>query len=257
MTASRQSTVIGVFEDRAAAVQAIDALLNAGFQENQLGFVARQESAGLLLQLDEFMESASSTNAIVRGIVGGLMGAIDLLLVPITGPSDASHMLATALPATEEVIDRITHSGIYSKQLLPAPNDQATSSEERSQQQESDQSHQERTSVITGGVIGGTVGTAAAALLLPEIGPVVAGGLLATLLSGAVLGGMAGGFLGTFVNIGVPKTKIKYYKQEMKARKTLVTVHTADRQGEAMEILSHHGAHDVATYSHHDLAISQ
>jgi hypothetical protein len=257
MTASKQSIVIGVFEDRAAAVQAIDALLKAGFQENQLGFVARQESAGILFQREEFKGSTSSPNAIVRGIVGGLMGAIDLLLAPITGPSDASNMLATALPATEEVIDRMTHSGMHSKQLLPVPNGQAASSEEMSQQQEIDQAHQERTSVITGGVIGGAVGTAAAALLLPEIGPVVAGGLLATLLSGAILGGMAGGFLGTFANIGVPNTKIKYYKQEMKARKTLVTVQTADRQGEAMEILSHYAAHDIATYSHHGPVTSQ
>ena len=251
MTASRQSIVIGVFEDRMAAVQAIDALLKAGFQENRLGFVACQESAGPLFQQEEFRESASSPNTIVRGLVGGLMGAIDLLLVPITGPSDASSMLATALPATEEVIDRMTYSGMHSQQVPPVPNGRAMPSEERSQQQESDQTHQEQTSVITGGVIGGAVGTAAAALLLPEIGPVVAGGLLATLLSGAALGGMAGGFLGTFANIGVPKEKSKYYKQEMKARKTLVTVQTADRQGEVMEILSHYAAHDVATYSHH------
>src|SRR5437660_12488026 len=111
----------------------------------------------------------------------------------------------------------MTHSGMHSKQLPPAPNGQAMPSE-RSQQQENDQA-QERTSVVTGGV----VGTAVAALLLPEIGPVVVGGLLATLfggllatlLSGAALGGMAGGFLGTFANMGVPKRKITYYKQEM------------------------------------------
>ncbi len=256
MTASRQPIVIGVFEDRTAAVQAMDALLKAGFQENQLGFVARQESARILLQQEEFKESTSSPNAIVRGLVGGLMGAIDLLLVPIAGPLDASSLLATALPATEEVIDRVTHSGMHSKPLSPVPNGQATSSEERPQQQESDQA-QERTSGMTGGVIGGVVGTAAAALLLPEIGPVVAGGLLATLLSGAALGGMAGSFLSTFTNMGVPKRKIKYYKQEMEARKTLVTVQTADRQGEAMEILSHYTAHDVATYSHYGPATSQ
>jgi hypothetical protein len=249
MTVSRESIVIGVFEDRTAVAQALHALLEAGFQENQLGFVARQESAGLLFQQEAFKKRTSSSDAIVRGMVGGILGAIDLLLVPITGPSDASLMLETALPATEEVIDRMTHSGMYAKQLPPAPTDQTTSSE-RSQQQESDQA-QERTSVVTGGV----VGTAVAALLLPEIGPVVVGGLLATLLSGAALGGMAGGFLGTFANMGVPKRKITYYKQEMKASKTLVTIQTPDRQAEAMEILSHYAAHDIATYSHHGPSI--
>jgi len=124
MTASRQSIVIGVCEDRTAVALAIHALLKAGFQENQLGFVARQEYAGILLQQEELQERTSSPHAIVRGIVGGVMGAIDLLLVPITGPSDASSMLATALPATEEVIDRMTHSGMHSKQLPPTPNGQ-------------------------------------------------------------------------------------------------------------------------------------
>jgi len=253
MTVSRQSIVIGVFEDRTAVAQALHALLEAGFQENQLGFVARQESAGLLFQQEAFKKRTSSSDAIVRGMIGGILGAIDLLLVPITGPSNASLMLETALPATEEVIDRMTHSGMYSKQLPPALTDQTTSSE-RSQQLERDQA-QERTSAVTGGVMGGVVGTAVAALLLPEIGPVVAAGVLATVLSGAALGGMAGGFLGTFAKMGVPKRKITYYKQEMKASKTLVTVQTPDRQAEAMEILSHHAAHDVATYSHHGPSI--
>lgn len=253
MTVSRQSIVIGVFEDRTAVAQALHALLEAGFQEHQLGFIARQESAGLLFQQEEFKGRTASPDAFVRGMVGGILGAIDLLLVPITGPSDASLMLATALPATEEVIDRMTHSGMYSKQLPAASTDQITSSEQ-SHQMDRDQA-QEHTSTVTGGVIGGAVGTAVAALLLPEIGPVVVAGVLATVLSGAALGGMAGGFLGTFATIGVPKRKITYYKQEMKASKTLVLIQTPDRQAEAMEILSHYGAHDVATYLHHGSSI--
>lgn len=253
MAVSKQSIVIGVFEDRTAIAQALHALLEAGFQENQLGFVARQESAGLLFQQEEFKKRTSSSDAIVRGIVGGILGALDLLLVPITGPSDASGMLATALPATEEVIDRITHFGMSSKQLPPVPTDQ-TMPAERTQQLDSDQA-QERTSTVTGGVIGGVVGTAVAALLLPEIGPVVVAGVLATVLSGAALGGMAGDFLGTFATMGVPKKKITYYKQEMKASKTLVIIQTPDRQAEALEILSHYAAHDLATYSHHGPSI--
>ncbi len=106
MTVSRESIVIGVFEDRVAVTQALHALLEAGFQESQLGFIARQESAGLLFRQEAFKERTASPDAIVRGMVGGILGALDLLLVPITGPSDASSILATALPATEEVIDR-------------------------------------------------------------------------------------------------------------------------------------------------------
>ena len=260
MTAPQQPMIIGMFENRAAVAQAINALLKAGFQENQLGFVARQEHIDMLQHQEESKEKTSSSGVIVRGIVGGIMGAIDLLLVPITGPSDASNILATTLPATEEIIDRVTHSGIHAKPQPTVPNGQVNLSErsnagmtftpDPSQQQESEQA-QERTNRVTGGGIGGIVGTAAI-LLLPEIGPVVASGLLATVLSGAALGGMAGGFLGTFTNIGVPKRKIEYYEQEVKASRTLVTVHTVDCQAEAIEILRHYGVHDIEIYSHHE-----
>jgi hypothetical protein len=70
MAVSRQSLVIGVFEDRTAVAQALHALLEAGFQENQLGFVAHQESAGLLFQQEEFKQRTSSSEAIVRSLVG-------------------------------------------------------------------------------------------------------------------------------------------------------------------------------------------
>jgi len=261
MTAPKQPIIIGVFEDRVAVAQAMNALLKAGFQENQLGFAARQEYIGISRQQEESKEKPSSSDVIVRGIVGGLMGAIDLLLVPITGPSDANNILATMLPATEEIIDRVTHSGIHSKPQPTVPNGQLNLSESSdvgmtfapnpSQQQESEQA-QERTNRVTGRVIGGVVGTAAAMLLLPEIGSVVASGLLATILSGAALGGMAGGFLGSFTNMGVPKRRVEYYEQEMKASRTLVTAHTADRQTEAIEILRHYGVHDIEIYSHHE-----
>jgi len=261
MTAPKQPMIIGMFEDRAAVAQAMNALLKAGFQENQLGFAARQEHIDILRQQEESKEKTSSSGVIVRGIVGGIMGAIDLLLVPITGPSDASNILATTLPATEEIIDRVTHSGIHAKPQPTVPAGQVNLSErsdvgmtfapDLSQQQESEQT-QERTNRVTGGVIGGVVGTAAAILLLPEIGSVVVSGLLATVLSGAALGGMAGGFLGTFTHMGVPKRKVEYYEQEIKASRTLVTVHTADRQAEAIEILRHYGVHDIEIYSRHE-----
>ncbi len=218
MTAPKQPMIIGVSEDRAAVAQAINALLKAGFQENQLGFVARQEHIDMQRKQQSPKEKNSSSDIIVRGIVGGLVGAIDLLLVPITGPLDASNILATTLPATEEMLDRVTHAAIHSKlqpialhgqeHLLERSSARKTLAPDISQQQESEQA-QQRTNRVTGEIIGGIVGTAAL-LLLPEIGPVVASGLFATALSGAALGGMAGGFLGTFTNMGLSKGKVEY-----------------------------------------------
>jgi hypothetical protein len=130
----------------------MNALLKAGFQENQLGFAARQEHIDMLPQQEESQEKTSSSGVIVRGIVGGIMGAIDLLIAPITGPSDASNILATTLPATEEIIDRVTHSGTHANPQPTVPNGQVNLSErsnggmtfapDPSQQQESEQTNE-------------------------------------------------------------------------------------------------------------------
>src|SRR3954453_5577757 len=60
------------------------------------------------------------------------------------------------------------------------------------------------TGAVGGGVLGGILG-AAAALLIPGIGPVVAGGILATTLTGAAIGAAAGGLLGALTKMGVPE----------------------------------------------------
>src|SRR5688500_8814819 len=54
------------------------------------------------------------------------------------------------------------------------------------------------TGAITGGMLGGLI-AAAAALIVPGVGPVVAGGLLASALGGAAIGAAAGGLLGALV----------------------------------------------------------
>ncbi len=41
MTTTGRSTVVGVFEDRAAAERAIDELRRAGFNDDQIGYVVR------------------------------------------------------------------------------------------------------------------------------------------------------------------------------------------------------------------------
>ncbi len=254
--------IIGVTEDRTAAAQAMKALLKAGFQESQLGFIARQEHLDILPKQEASKEKISHSDVIIRGIIGGIMGAIDLLLAPITGPSDASNFLATTLPATEEIIDRATHSRSHSKLQPTSSNDQVSHSErsnanvgttpisDTAQQQEIERD-QERTNRVTGEVIGGIVGTTAI-LLLPEIGLVLTSGLFVTALSGAALGGIAGGFLSSFTNMGIPKKKVEHYEREIKANRTLVTIYTADCQTEAIEILQHYGFHDIEIYSHHE-----
>ncbi len=283
----QQAIVVGVFEDRNAVAQALNALLQAGFKEEQLGFATRQETVspttlhpGPVLEQEKQAEKSENEQkhgpgAITRGIVGGLMGAIDMLLAPVTGPSDATNILATSLPATEEIIERFSSSrSSHTSHKLHSPatgststnsttddhnpiSSQAVSSgttekteamvEKDSPAAREEYRESERKSIVTGGVIGGILGTAAGALFLPELGILVAGGL-AAIFGGIAIGSIAGGFLGAFTDLGIPHRKAKYYATEIQAGKTVVTIQTNQRQEEAMAILRSHGAHDVEAH---------
>lgn len=234
--AEQQTIVVGVFEGRVAVHRALKALRKAGFRDEQLSFATRTQE-----EVKEELEARST--ALERGIVGGILGAADALLAPITGPSDASALLNTVLPVAEDAIDRLPRRKtrpLSAEARNPTPNAKPHTAENRPAQE----ARGERASIITGGVVGGVAG-AVAALVIPGIGPAVAVGWLAATLGGAALGGVAGSFLGAFTNIGVPRQKAHYYEQALKEGHILVTVKTTDRPQEAMEILLRHGAHDV------------
>ena len=92
------------------------------------------------------------------------------------------------------------------------------------------------TGALTGGLLGGLI-AAAAALIVPGVGPVLAGGLLASALGGAAIGAAAGGVLGALVGMGVPEEEAALLHEELQAGKAIVTVRTLDRVAEARAIL--------------------
>jgi hypothetical protein len=102
----------------------------------------------------------------------------------------------------------------------------------------------------TGVVLGGIIG-AAAALLIPGIGPVVSGGLLATALAGgatgAVAGAVAGGISGALVGLGIPETEAKFYDQQVRDGRTLMTVRADDRYSDASDIVRRRKGFDYET----------
>ena len=101
------------------------------------------------------------------------------------------------------------------------------------------------TGAVAGGVLGALAG-AAAALLIPGIGPVVAGGILATALGGAAVGAAAGGLIGALTGMGVPEDEARYYEQEVQAGRTIVTVKADGRSQDAQRILQQYGARDYS-----------
>src|SRR5215212_11171190 len=100
------------------------------------------------------------------------------------------------------------------------------------------------TGILGGGLVGGILGALATGLI-PGIGPVIAGGLLAGILGGAAVGAAAGGIFGALVgSMGVPEEEARYYDEEFKSGRTLVTVKADGRFDEARAIMQRAGAYD-------------
>lgn len=96
------------------------------------------------------------------------------------------------------------------------------------------------TGAISGGVVGGVLGLLAGvgALAIPGIGPIIAGGALASTLAGAGIGAAAGGLLGALVGMGIPEEEARYYERGVQEGGILLTVEAGRRSEEARRILT-------------------
>src|SRR5438067_2649313 len=108
MSLSQRWTVIGIFEDQGQAQQVIDELRQAGFNDDQIGFVFR-EGEPAVSKAD--VEAEENTGAFKGGIVGGLLGAAEAVLTPVLGPSVANTIPTATMPVAEEAIDRFQQAG--------------------------------------------------------------------------------------------------------------------------------------------------
>ena len=97
---------------------------------------------------------------------------------------------------------------------------------------------------ITGGMVGGVL-AAAAALMIPGVGPVLAGGVLASFFGGAIAGTAVGGILGAMTGLGVSEEEAQFYEKHFNEGKAIVAVKPGTRAAEAGEILRRHGGYDL------------
>lgn len=105
---------------------------------------------------------------------------------------------------------------------------------------------------VSGGVLGGIAGLliGAGALVIPGVGPVVAGGALASALgvtgataaAGAGIGVAAGGILGALLSAGIPEEEARYFDQRFREGGVLVTVSAGGLAAEAQRVLEASGA---------------
>ena len=82
---------------------------------------------------------------------------------------------------------------------------------------------------VTGAALGGLIGAAAAGLI-PGIGPIIAGGIS-----------------GAFVGMGIPEEEAKYYNDEFKQGRTLMTVKSTDKYDLAGDTIRRGGGWDWDT----------
>lgn len=102
-----------------------------------------------------------------------------------------------------------------------------------------------------GAVIGAAAGAGAMALgslavsfgVIPVIGPILAVGPIAAALISGAAGAAAGGVAGALIGWGIPEEDARYYEEEVKAGRYLVTV-TGDRHVDARGHMTRHGGYD-------------
>lgn len=112
------------------------------------------------------------------------------------------------------------------------------------------------TGALSGGVLGGVLGllVGVGALAIPGVGPVIAGGALAsalgiaggTAVAGAGIGAATGGLLGALVGMGIPDVEARHFERGVREGGTLVTLEAAGRETEARTILRRFGG-DLGT----------
>lgn len=91
-------TAVGVFPDRTRAEQAVDALLRAGFQPDQIGFLTPDAPQGVEpppVDRGTKAEEGAAAGAVAGGTLGGLVGAaLAAGMIPGVGPILAGGLLA-------------------------------------------------------------------------------------------------------------------------------------------------------------------
>ena len=81
--------------------------------------------------------------------------------------------------------------------------------------------------------------------MIPAIGPVIAGGSLATIVANAAGGTILATVVGALVGLGMPEEVARRYERAFESGRTLVTVQADERGHEAEAILQRHGGQDM------------
>lgn len=146
-------------------------------------------------------------------------------------------------PSAEAAIQRLKTAGFTEDQIGVAVRDRDRQTELT--ESTGTQAAEDATKgAVGGGVVGGVIGLLAGvgALAIPGVGPIIAGGALASTLAGAGIGAAAGGLIGALVGMGVPEEDARHFERGFKEGGILVTVQAGGRAEAARQALAEVGA---------------
>jgi hypothetical protein len=90
--------IVGVFDDRLAAERAVDALYQAGFTDDHIGFAIRGADdvrGGMIVDAEGTKDGKGAlTGAVTGGMLGGILAAAISVLLPGVGPVVAGGVMA-------------------------------------------------------------------------------------------------------------------------------------------------------------------
>jgi uncharacterized membrane protein len=95
---------------------------------------------------------------------------------------------------------------------------------------------------------GGGVGilAALAALAIPGVGPIIAGGGMATVLTGFGIGAASGGLIGAFKNMGISHEDAPLYEEAVRRGAVIALAEVDDdKMSDAINAMNTHGANDI------------
>jgi hypothetical protein len=140
----------------------------------------------------------------------------------------------------ESAIEDLKRAGFTNEQIGVAMRDRGEQ-RELAESTETEVATGAATGAISGGIVGGLIGLLGS-LLIPGIGPVVAGGVLASTLVGAGAGAATGGIIGALVGMGLSEEEATHFDARFRQGGILVTVNAGDRTERAIDILQRRNA---------------
>jgi hypothetical protein len=165
-----------------------------------------------------------------------------------TSPGTAAGLFSD-LQAAKEAVKELKQAGFTDKEIglaMRGPDEAQGAAEVVTATRATEEA---ATGAVGGGVLGGLAGllVAVGVVAIPGVGPLLAGGALASSLgitgasvaAGAGIGAAAGGFVGALVGLDIPELKARQFESAIRSGRVLVLVNT--RVSEARVILQRHG----------------